>query len=55
MRSLIGLTLHEALERANPGWKLRSIQRKVIRKESAYADHHICRKLLPPLRSEQRT
>jgi hypothetical protein len=55
MRSLIELTLHEALDRANPGWKLRSIQRKTVRKEAAYADHHIGRKLLPPLRSERRT
>jgi hypothetical protein len=55
MRSLIELTLHEALDRAKPGWRLRSVQRKTIRKEAAYADHYIRRKLLPPLRSERRT
>lgn len=55
MRSLIELTLHEALDRANPGWWLRSIERKTVRKEEAYADHHSARNLLAPLRSERRT
>lgn len=55
MRSLIELMLHEALDRANPGWRLRSIERKTLRKEEAYVAHHIRRKLLPPLRSERRT
>jgi hypothetical protein len=55
MRDLIALTLRETLDRTKPGRHLRTIQLRTLRKEAAYADHHIRRKLLPPLRLERRT
>ena len=54
MRLLIALLLHESLDREHPGWKLRLIQRRAVRKEEAYADHHLARGLVPPLRKERR-
>ena len=54
MRLLIALLLRESLDREHPGWQRRLIQRKAVRKEEAYADHHIARGLVPPLRKEQR-
>ena len=54
IHDLIALLLREALSQKNPGWASRAIQRRGLRKEAAYADHHIARNLLPPLRNEQR-
>ena len=54
MRLLIALLLRESLDREHPGWQLRLIQRRAVRKEEAYADHHLARGLVPPLRKEQR-
>jgi hypothetical protein len=54
MQLLIAWLLRDSLEREHPGWELRFIQRRAVRKEQAYADHHRARGLLPPLRKERR-
>jgi SRSO17 transposase len=50
----IALLLLEALTEKKPAWRRKMYQRRALRKEAAYADHHIARNLLPPLRKEQR-
>lgn len=50
----IALLLREALTRQHPAWQQHAIQRRALRKEAAYANHHAARNLLPPLRKEQR-
>lgn len=50
----MALLLRKALDQNNPDWERHAIQRRARRKEAAYADHHISRNLLPPLRKEQR-
>ena len=50
----VALLLREALTQKNPYWQRHPNQRRALRKEAAYADHHIARNLLPPLRKEQR-
>jgi len=54
IRSLAAVLLRRLLDKAHPRWQLRAIERRAIRKEQAYADHHIARNLLPALRTEQR-
>lgn len=55
VRTLIALLLRKALGRKRPGWELRAIQRRDLRKEGAYADHWISRNLQPPLKYQRRT
>ena len=54
IRSLTAMLLRQVLDHQHPDWELRAIKRRAIRKEQAYADHHITRNLLPALRKERR-
>jgi hypothetical protein len=53
-RLLIAWLLHDSLEREHPGWELGFNQRRAVRKDQAYAGHHIARGCWPPLHHQRR-